>query len=167
MARQQAAQPAFYAPMLGSDSYGGPENVTKLFFERGCFNHSPCPKCGNQVRLSSFSKTKVASDGTESRCVTSTLRCRNKACQKTISPFDGTIWTEVNDRQLFLFVVGQFLGRCTVHSMAESTGTKEETISKYIKIIKNALYLENEEEKRNLKLGGRGMVVQGDETHVF
>ena len=51
--------------------------------------------------------------------------------------------------------------------MAESTGTKEETISKYIKIIKNALYLENEEEKQSLKLGGRGMVVQGDETHVF
>ena len=106
-------------------------------------------------------------DGTECRCVTSTLRCKNKACQKTISPFVGTIWTEVNDRQLFLFVVCQFLGRCTVHSMAETTGAKEETISKYIKIIKNALYLENEEEKRNLKLGGRGQVVQGDESHVF
>ena len=36
-----------------------------------------------------------------------------------------------------------------------------------MKIIKNALYLENEEEKRNIVLGGRGAVVQGDESHVF
>ena len=34
-------------------------------------------------------------------------------------------------------------------------------------LFKNALYLENEEEKRNMVLGGRGTVVQGDESHVF
>ena len=167
MSRQQPEQHHVDAPMLGNDSYGGQENVVKMFFERGCFNHSPCPKCGAQVRLTTFSKTKANPDGTQRRCVTATLRCKNKACQKTISPFSGTIWAEVNDRQLFLFVVGQFLGRCTVHSMAESTGAKEETISKYVKIIKNALYLENEAEKQHLKLGSRGSVVQGDETRVF
>ena len=36
-----------------------------------------------------------------------------------------------------------------------------------MKIIKNALYLENEEEKHNMVLGSRGSVIQGDESHVF
>ena len=160
-------QPSRPMPLIGNDSYGGQEHVSRFFFSKGCFNHSPCSFCGSNVRLTTYVKLKKDHERGECRCITTTLRCKNKTCQKTSSPFTGTIWTEINDRQLFLFVVCQFLGRCTVRSISDSTGSKDDTISKYMKIIKNALYLENEEEKRNIVLGGRGAVVQGDESHVF
>ena len=54
-------------------------------------------------------KTKRTGDR-EVQCLTVTLRCRNKDCQKSHSPFKGTIWEQVNDRRLFLFVIGAFLG---------------------------------------------------------
>ena len=154
------------AELIGNDSYGGRTNVDKMFFAMGCFNHSPCCHCGNPIRLNIF-VAKKSRNGREVQCITTTLRCKSKKCQKTFSPFAGTIWTEVSDRQLFLFVIGAFLGRCTVRSVADLTSSKEETISKYMMIIKNALYLENEEERANMKLGGPGVTVQGDESCVF
>lgn len=154
------------AELIGNDSYGGRMNVDKMLFGMGCFNHSPCVHCSSPVRINIFVAKKSRSER-EVQCITTTLRCKNKSCQKTHSPFAGTIWKEISDRQLFLFVIGAFLGRCTVRSVADLTSSKEETISKYTMIIKNALYLENEAEKADMKLGGAGVVVQGDESRVF
>ena len=46
-------------------------------------------------------------------------------------------------------------------------GEQHKTAEKYLRIIKNALFLENEEEKRTMRLGGRGETVQADESCVF
>ena len=51
--------------------------------------------------------------------------------------------------------------------MSDATQSCEETISKYIKIIKNALHLETENEKRTMIFGGPDCTVQNDESHVF
>ena len=154
------------APFLGYDTFGGQSDIAKLFFALGCFNRGPCPACGGGVRLSTYSKT-VTCSGRESLCVTVTLKCRNRACQKNVSPFKETIWEEVDDRQLLLFVICAFLGRWTVKSVADIVGCKEETVSKYLKIIKNALNHENAAEAKDMKLGGPGVTVQADESHVF
>ena len=51
--------------------------------------------------------------------------------------------------------------------MSDVTQSNKETFSKNIKIIKNALHLETEEEKQTMKLGGGDCTVQIDESHVF
>ena len=47
------------------------------------------------------------------------------------------------------------------------TGVKEETITKYFRIIKNALHEEVEMPLDSFQIGGVGMTVQADESHVF
>ena len=68
---------------------------------------------------------------------------------------------------LFVFAVNAFLNRATTQSFVNDTGCKPKTAEKYLRIIKNALFLENEEEKRTMRLGGRGETVQADESCVF
>ena len=133
------------APLVLRDSYGGRLNVSKMFFALGCFNHGRCPFCNSELRLNVFYKTSERG-GRESQSLTTTLRCTNRPCHKTVSQFVGNIWASVNDRPLFLFVVEGFLGRCTVKWMSDVTRSSEETISKSIKIIKNPLRLETEQE---------------------
>ena len=98
---------------------------------------------------------------------TTTLRCSNRKCHKTFSPFTGTIWNEIGNRQLFIYVVESFIARGTVREVSNMTHTKEETISKYYRIIKNALHAEVEECRESLVLGGPGVTAQADESHVF
>ena len=51
--------------------------------------------------------------------------------------------------------------------VVNDTQCKPKTAEKYLRIIKNALFLENEEEKRTMLLSGRGEKVQADESCVF
>ena len=146
------------APLVLRDSYGGRLNVSKMFFALGCFNHGRCPFCNSELRLNVFYKTSERG-GRESQSLTTTLRCTNRPCHKTVSPFVGNIWASVNDRPLFLFVVEGFLGRCTVKWMSEVTQSSEETISKYIKIIKTHFTL-----KPRKKSARRSLV---EETALF
>ena len=62
------------------------------------------------------------------------------AAIKTLSPFAGTIWADIGNRQLFVYVVDSFISRGTVVGVANMTGAKEETITKYFRINKNALH---------------------------
>ena len=66
-----------------------------------------------------------------------------------------------------MFVVNAFLNRASTQSAVNDTGCKQSTAEKYVRIIKNALFLENEEEKKYMKLGGKGETVQADESCVF
>ena len=47
------------------------------------------------------------------------------------------------------------------------TGSREDTISKYYRFIKNAIHKEVQEELQSFVLGGEGERVQIDESHVF
>ena len=68
---------------------------------------------------------------------------------------------------LFVYAVGGFLERQSTVSVARSTGSREDTVSGYYRIIKNALHLEVEESLPTFALGGEGQRVQIDESHVF
>ena len=95
------------------------------------------------------------------------LRCTSRKCQAVVHFVDNTIWSTVKDRVLFVFAVNAFLSLASTQSVINDTGCKPKTIEKYIRIIKNALFLENEEEKRTMRLGGSGEKVQADESCVF
>ena len=82
-------------------------------------------------------------------------------------PFTGTIWADIGYRQLFVYVVDSFISRGTVVGVSNMTGAKEETITKYFRIIKNALHEEVETSLDSFQIGGVGMTVHADESHVF
>ena len=68
---------------------------------------------------------------------------------------------------LFVFLDNAFLNRATTQSVVNDTGCKAKTAEKYLKIIKNSLFLEKELEKSEMFLGGDGETVQIDESCVF
>ena len=156
-----------FLPILSKDSYGGAAHVSAVLFNSGCFNHNPCGLCGSQLRLETYTKMRKTPDGGISKSTTTTLRCSNRRCHKTFSLFAGTIWNEIGNRQLFIYVVESFIARGTVREVANMTQIKEETISKYYSVIKNTLFAEVEEGRDSFIIGGQGVTVQADESHVF
>ena len=88
-------------------------------------------------------------------------------CDLSLSLTDDTIWSEIKDRTLFVFVVNAFLNRSTTDSIVNNTGCKRSTAEKYMTIIKNALHLDVEECLNTLVLGGDDVSVQVDESCVF
>ena len=88
-------------------------------------------------------------------------------CRVHISLVEHTIWEEIGDRTLFVFVVGAFLNRWSTTTVAQMTGSREDTVSKYLKVIKNAIHLEVEAMKKDFVLGGECGRVRMDESHVF
>ena len=102
----------------------------------GCFNHTTCKFCGSRLRPETYTKKRKSPDGLILESTTTTLRCSNRSCHKTLSPFAGTIWADIGNRQLFVYVVDSFISRGTVVGVANMTGAKEETITRYFRIIK-------------------------------
>ena len=47
------------------------------------------------------------------------------------------------------------------------TGSREDTISEYFRVIKNAIHIDVEQSLETFSLDGDGEVVQIDESHVF
>ena len=156
-----------FLPMLSNDAYGGTAHVSFVLFKLGCFNHNPCGFCGAQLRLETYTKKRKTADGVISDSTTTTLRCSNRRCHKTFSPFAGTIWKDIGNRRLFVYVVESFIARGTVRQVSNVTGSNEETISKYYRVIKNALYAEVEDGRESFILDGPGVTVQAEESRVF
>ena len=95
-------------------------------------------------------------DEREREYVEFALRCPSRK-RRTYIPFvDNTIWEKVKDRVLFVFVVNAFLDRNSTHSVVDQTVCKPKTAEKYMRILKNVLFLENEVEKQTMVLGGEG-----------
>ena len=156
-----------FLPLIGKDAYGGASQVSSVLFDLGCFNHKTCRFCASPLKLETHTKKRKTPDGLILESTTKTLRCTNRGCHKTLSPFSGTIWADIGNRQLFIFAVDSFISRGTVLGVANMTGAKEETITKYFRIIKNALNEEVEMSLDSFKIGGSGVTVQADESHVF
>ena len=165
MARRPEPPPRLLS-MLNKFSYEGPETIVKALFHLGCFNHVPtCPGCGSPVRLEVFTTRKKVK-GEVREYASATLRRCKTSCHSPISLVENTLWKKVRDRTLFIFTVDGFVNRWTTTSIAQSGQSLERTVSKYLRLIKNALHLEVEETKRRLFLEGRTRV-QIDESHVF
>ena len=95
------------------------------------------------------------------------FRCTRRKCQARIHFVDRTIWANIKDRILFLFVVNAFLNRSSTQSIVNDTGCKAKTAEKYLKIIKNSLFLENELEKSEMLLGGMGRLSRSTNRASF
>ena len=57
--------------------------------------------------------------------------------------------------------------RQTTVAVAMLTGSREDTISKYFQVIKNAIHIDVEQSLESFCVGGDGGEVQIDESHVF
>ena len=124
------------------------KNNIKTLFSLGCFNQpETCMYCGSPVKLE-VSRTKKIVGGSVKCYVSGRMRCCRKACRVVISLFENNIWSEIGDRKLFIYVVGGFLDRQSTVSVAASTGSREDSISNYFRIIKNTLHPEVEENLR-------------------
>ena len=154
-------------PLFNTNTFGGQVVIMQSLFHLGCFSHvDKCPSCGSPVKFETVKTSKRVGD--EERVYTTCrLRCCKKMCRIHISLVEHTIWEEIGDWTLFVFVVGAFLNRWSTTTVAQMTGSREDTVSKYLKVIKNAIHLEVEATKDDFVLGGEGRRVQMDESHVF
>ena len=157
-----------FGPLLAREPFGGLAHVSKVLFSLGCFQQEElCPKCNHPCKLKMDVRLKSLKDGREGEYTEMTYRCSHRKCQARVHFIDRTIWTVIKDRILFVFAVNAFLSRATTQSVVDNTGCKAKPAEKYLKIIKNSLFLENELEKREMLLGGDGETVQIDESCVF
>ena len=157
-----------FGPLLPGPAFGGLARVTKVLFTLGCFQQEEtCPKCNHTCKLKTDTRMKKLKDGSEREYTEMSFRCTRRKCQTRIHFVDRTIWANIKDRILFIFVVNAFLNRSSTQSIVNNTGCKAKTAEKYLKIIKKSLFLENEFEKREMLLGGDGETVQIDESCVF
>ena len=154
-----------FQPLLNETTFGGHALVDRTLYSLGCFNQATqCPNCHSSVKFE-ISTTKKINDE-ERVYVKSSLRCCKKNCRVHVSLFEKTIWKDVGERILFVFVVGAFINRWSTTTVAAMTGSREDTISKYLRLIKNAIHVEVEATKKDMVLGESGRV-QIDESHVF
>ena len=166
--RHKALPSDDFGPLLPGPAFGCQTHVMKVLFGLDCFEHlETCPKCGCECTFQTNNRVKKLKDGSEKQYPEVSLRCTSRKCQARAHFIDNTIWAIVKDRILFVFVVNAFLNRASTQSVVNDTGCKQSTAEKYMRIIKNALFLENEEEKKYMKLGGKGETVQADESCVF
>ena len=166
--RNGTLPPDDFGPLLPGPAFGGMVHVTKILFSLGCFQQEvTCPKCSKTCKLRTTTRKKQLKDEQEKEYVDFSIRCQSRKCRTYIPFIDNTIWRKVKDRVLFVFVVNAFLNRNSTQSIVDQTGCKQKTAEKYMRIVKNALFLENEEEKMGMLLGGKGETVQADESCVF
>ena len=165
MTGEQHGDPSF-GPLFNEKTYGGQENIIRTMHRLGCFNKpNVCKLCGSSVRLEISTSKKAGRR--DAGYTYGRIRCCKTRCRTTISLFENTIWTEIGDRALFVFCVGAFIMRQTTVAVAMLTGSREDTISKYFRVIKNAIHVDVEQSLVSFRLGGDGERVQIDESHVF
>ena len=135
MTMRDEPTPTFGA-LLNSTTFGGQGNIIKTLFRLNCFNHpQDCSKCGACVKLEISSSKKLVG-GRETLYTSGRIRCCSKDCHASLSLVENTIWSDIGDRTLFVFVVGGFINRSTTASIAAMTGSREDTVSKYYRITK-------------------------------
>ena len=166
--RKGPQEPNDFAPLLQSPPLGGVVHVTRVLASMGCFRkYDACPKCGSVCALRTKTSTKRLKHGENKEYFETHWKCTSRKCNLTLTLTDGTVWSKIKDRVLFVFVVNAFLNRATTDSVVNNTGCKRSTAEKYMMIIKNALHLDVENGVNELLLGGDDVRVQVDESCVF
>ena len=166
--RHKALPQDDFGPLLPGPAFGGLPHVMKVLHNLGCFQHEEkCPKCDSPCSLQTTTRVKKLKNGDEKEYPEVSLRCSSRKCRAGLHFVDNTIWGVMKDRIVFVFIVNAFLNRSSTQAIVNETGCKPKTAEKYLKIIKNALFLENEIEKREMRIGGRGVTIQADESCVF
>ena len=166
--RKKALDPNDFGPLLPGPAFGRPAHVTRVLASLGCFTKfDTCPECGSLCTLRTKTNKKKLKSGEVKEYFETCWRCTSRKCDLRLTLTDGTVWSKIKDRTLFVFVVNAFLNRSTTDSIVNDTGCKRSTAEKYMTIIKNALHLDVEEGINTLMLGNEDVSVQVDESCVF
>jgi transposase-like protein len=113
--------------------------------------YEKCLKCECKTRLDLKKKLYI---------------CRNYKCQKSKSPFAGTIFSKMKlPVNIQLHVLYEFLKKTPSISISSSLEIDKNTISKYSKIFRKYLKGKQLLNKKN-KIGGRNSIVELDETKI-
>ena len=143
--RHKALPPDDFGPVLPGPAFGGLPHVMKVLHQLGCFQHQEtCPKCNSTCSLRTEKRVKKLKNRDEKEYSEVSLSCTFRRCKARLSFVNNTIWKKMKDRLLFVFIVNAFLNRSSTQSVVNETGCKPTTAEKYMKIIKNALFLEND-----------------------
>ena len=124
-----------FSSLLTNGSFGGETFIVNQMYQCGNFYRGEvCSSCSSPATLESVSYKKP---GTRDRETNTQFRwrCKSTRCRKTITLFKDTIWTDVRDKQLFMFVIDGFLHHWTNESLIQETGADERTVVKYILVL--------------------------------
>lgn len=91
-------------------------------------------------------------------------RCTKKNCRKTISIFFGTVFEKLCIKKL-IYVVGCWIQNKKISEVVRDGGVDEKTVFKFYNLIRNSI---DSAYNNNIQmLGGPGLIVEMDETHLF
>ena len=140
---------------LTYDTFGGPENVFHFLCHVGVVSTS-CPECHIPAAIEYLKDRPMPR-----------IRC---SCGYRRSCLSGTIFHlhKIEDIHLFMFVMRSYVLRVSVKAIAGLTGAKEDTVTKYLNVIKGSICASFEHEVRNpdFMFGGEGKVVEIDEAFI-
>ena len=130
---------------LTYDSFGGPEKVFEFLCRVGVVS-SFCPVCHVQAKVEYLKDRQMPR-----------IQC---SCGYRRSCLTGSFFDlhKIEDVPLFMFVLRCFILRVSVKAISGLVGSKEETIAKYLTLIKDSICASFEEEVRNpnFMFGGDG-----------
>ena len=140
---------------LNYDSFGGRENVF-IFLSQVGISSTSCPDCHAPCAIEYLKDRQMP----RHRC---SCGCRRSCLTGTV--FD---LHKIDDIPLFIFVMRCYVLRVPVKAISGLTGSKEETITKYLTLIKDSIRVcfEDQIRNENIMFGGEGKVVEIDEAFL-
>ena len=136
-------------------TFGGRRNVFKFLCELGILSKE-CPKCHEKA------KAYFLKDRSMPR-----LQCR---CKYKGSVLNGSLFDKhaIENVPLFLFVLKCYVLRVQTKAIAGLSGSKEDTITKYLNVIRDAICKKVDETVSDPRFmfGGPNKVVEVDEAFV-
>ena len=137
------------------DSFGGKDAVVAFLFDHGLLR-TTCPDCHRDGKLEDV----VGMEFPRLCC-----KCGYRRSSKNATVLDDH---GIGDIPLFIFVVKCFLLRISTKAIVELSGAHEETVHKYLKVVRSVLCSHFESEARNpdFMFGGPGKIVEVDEAFI-
>ena len=137
------------------DSFGGKDAVVAFLFDHGLLR-TTCPECHRDGKLEDV----VGMEFPRLCC-----KCGYRRSSKNATVLDDH---GIGDIPLFIFVVKCFLLRISTKAIVELSGAHEETVHKYLKVVRSVLCSHFESEARNpdFMFGGPGKIVEVDEAFI-
>lgn len=113
-----------------------------------------CEHCNSLLKITKCRKTAI----------NYIWRCSNRRCDKRFSIFKGTFLEGLAIKQ-FLTVLAGFVIKKKISEIIKESGINENTVLKYFRLIRQKCALKLS--VTSILLGGPGIEIEIDETHVF
>lgn len=116
--------------------------------------------------INKYEKCDICSQNTRLDYKRKLFICRNYKCEKSKSPFSGTIFNKKKlPINIQLHILYEFLKKSTGSSISSSLEIDKNTVSSYKKIFRT--HMKNKQlVNKKTKIGGRNCIVEIDETKI-